>query len=363
MAPSGVPRPELSCWINVTISEALRDRGRLGCAGFPRLAAIVTPRQRAELHKRHMRYTSKYGLWQRRHSGSRDVTGRRTGGLVVPPQIVHPRRGREAAGGVRLHQQIGHLPPHLHGLLRRQVARELVQQAYELADVGRAGHATAAGEPALKLGPRGTSRNGTPQEVAQPVRAHRELVRDAPQRRPRGFARNHVPQQGHGQRGQLGLSGGWCGRRRNEARAFSRAIPPRSGGTGSGGGLTRVGTDGGLRLGLGAPARLNRNLTYEDSPPPWVTAQTEHGRYTPLPPEARPPGRLISSDFSRGFASCRSILAQQVLDPARGREPPRLVCLGQQPGDVAPQLSRLMGSQVSRPFVQQADELPDVGGP
>src|SRR5439155_2976311 len=154
-----------------------------------------------------------------------------------------------------------------------------------------------------------------------------------------------------------------CAMRRNEDRAVSRATPSRSTGTGSAGRLTRVGTDAGLRLGLGAPARLNRNLTYEDSPPPWVTAQTAHGRYTPLPPEARPPGRLISSDFSRGFASCRSILAQQVLDPARGREPPRLVCLGQQPGDVAPQLSRLVGSQVSRQFVQQADELPDVGGP
>src|SRR5207248_10274884 len=34
--------------------EALRDRGRLGCAGFARFAAIVTPRQRAELHKQHI---------------------------------------------------------------------------------------------------------------------------------------------------------------------------------------------------------------------------------------------------------------------------------------------------------------------
>src|SRR5207237_5434057 len=119
MTPSGVPRPEVNCWTNATISEALRDRGRLGCAGFARLAAIVTPRQKAELHKQHTSYTSKWGVWQQRDSGSRDVTGRRAGGLVVPPQIVHPRRGHEAAGGVRLDQQLGHLPPHLHGLLRR----------------------------------------------------------------------------------------------------------------------------------------------------------------------------------------------------------------------------------------------------
>src|SRR2546430_10013188 len=121
-------------------------------------------------------------------------------------------------------------------------------------------------------------------------------------------------------RSPFGLIASSCAMRRNEDRAVSRAITSRSRGTGSAGRLTRVGTDAGLRLGLGAPARLNRNLTYEDSPPPWVTAQTEHGRYTPLPPEARPPGRLISSDFSRGFASCRSILAQQVLDPARSEE-------------------------------------------
>src|SRR5205823_12408917 len=54
MAPSAVPRPELNCSTNATISEALRDRGRLGCAGFARFAAIVTPRQRAELHKQHL---------------------------------------------------------------------------------------------------------------------------------------------------------------------------------------------------------------------------------------------------------------------------------------------------------------------
>src|SRR5207302_6219188 len=82
----------------------------------------------------------------------------------------------------------------------------------------------------------------------------------------------------------------------------------------------------------------------------------------PPPPEARPPEAVTSSDFSRGFASGRAILAHQLLDPARGREPPRLVCLGQQPGDVAPQLARLMRGQVSRQFVQQADQLPDVGG-
>src|SRR5438477_6509902 len=275
-----------------------------------------------------LRYTSKERLWQRRHSGSRDVTGRRTGGLVVPPQIVHPRRGREAAGGVRLHQQVGHLPPHLHGLLRRQVARELVQQAYELADVGRAGHRSAAGEPALELGPRGTSRNGTPQEVAQPVRAHRELVRDAPQRGARGFARNHVPQQGHGQRGQA------------HASRHRPGAPPRTGRAG----------------------RLNRHLTYEDSPPPWVTAQTEHGRYTPTPPEARPPEAVTSSDFSRGFASGRPILTHQVLNPAGGREPPRLVRLGQQPGDVAPQLARLMGARSPDNSFNRRTSCPTLGG-
>src|SRR5256884_8136751 len=126
-------------------------------------------------------------------------------------------------------------------------------------------------------------------------------------------------------RSPFGLIASSCAMRRNEDRAVSRAITSRSRGTGSAGRLTRVGTDAGLRLGLGAPARLNRNLTYEDSPPPWVTAQTEHGRYTPLPPEASPPGRLNSSALSRGVASRRPRLAQHVLDPAVPREPPRRV--------------------------------------
>jgi len=55
--------------------------------------------------------------------------------------------------------------------------------------------------------------------------------------------------------------------RRNEERAVSRAITSRSKGTGSAGRLARVASGPGLRLGVGAPARLNRHLTYGGSPP------------------------------------------------------------------------------------------------
>ena len=55
--------------------------------------------------------------------------------------------------------------------------------------------------------------------------------------------------------------------RRNEERAVSCAITSRSKGTGSAGKLARVASGAGLRLGVGAPARLNRHLTYEGSPP------------------------------------------------------------------------------------------------
>src|SRR2546429_7284985 len=60
-------------------------------------------------------------------------------------------------------------------------------------------------------------------------------------------------------RSPFGLIASSCAMRRNEDRAVSRAITSRSRGTGSAGRLTRVGTDAGLRLGQGAPARLNRS--------------------------------------------------------------------------------------------------------
>src|SRR5438067_4103123 len=104
-------------------------------------------------------------------------------------------------------------------------------------------------------------------------------------------------------RSPFGLIASSCAMRRNEERAVSRAITSRSRGTGNAGRLTGVGTDPGLRLGLGAPARLNRNLTYEDSPPPWVTAQTEHGRYSPLHRVARPTEQPIPRDLPYAFVS------------------------------------------------------------
>src|SRR2546423_1131035 len=90
-------------------------------------------------------------------------------------------------------------------------------------------------------------------------------------------------------RSPFGLIASSCATRRNEERAVSRAITSRSKGTGSAGRLTRVATGPALRLGVGAPARLNRHLTYEGSPPSWKTAQTEHCRYIPPPPGGKAP--------------------------------------------------------------------------
>src|SRR5437879_2599388 len=53
-------------------------------------------------------------------------------------------------------------------------------------------------------------------------------------------------------------------------------------------------------------------------------------------------------------------MAQQVLDPARGREPAHLVRLDEQLGESAPQLERLPGGEIHRELVQQADELTHV---
>src|SRR5205823_12901337 len=93
-----------------------------------------------------------------------------------------------------------------HDLPRRQIPRELVQEAYELPDVGRSRDRSAVGEPVLELGARGTARRGAPQEVAQPVRADGDLARYASHRMARGFACDRIPEQGHWQRGQTRAS-------------------------------------------------------------------------------------------------------------------------------------------------------------
>src|SRR5438132_10399713 len=50
-------------------------------------------------------------------------------------------------------------------------------------------------------------------------------------------------------------------------------------------------------------------------------------------------------------------MPEQVLHPARRREPARLVRVGEQRGDGAPELLRLLGREVRRELAQQPNEL------
>src|SRR6184192_3395682 len=77
---------------------------------------------------------------------------------------------------------------------------------------------------------------------------------------------------------------------------------------------------------------------------------------------ASPAPSPASGDFAGGFAP-RTEMAQQFLYPTGRLEPARFVRLGEQLGDVAPQLRGLLGREVPRKLVQQADQLTDTRGP
>src|SRR2546426_5154323 len=77
---------------------------------------------------------------------------------------------------------------------------------------------------------------------------------------------------------------------------------------------------------------------------------------------ASPAPRPASGDFAGGLTPRPTELAEQLLHPARRLEPARLVRLGEQRRDVAPQLRRLLGREVPGELVQQADQLTDTRG-
>ena len=71
----------------------------------------------------------------------------------MPLQVPHPSRRRQPALLVRLDEQCGDCTPELHCLLGREIHGQLIQQADELAHVGRPRNLTLCGEPAFQVPP------------------------------------------------------------------------------------------------------------------------------------------------------------------------------------------------------------------
>src|SRR5881392_486830 len=93
------------------------------------------------------------------------------------------------------------------------------------------------------------------------------------------------------------------------------------------------------------------------------TAQTAHPIYRAHAGARKAPRPRASGDAARSCAGPGLVVPDQLPYPAGRREPAHLVRLDEQRGEVASHLLRLLGGEVSRHFVQQADELADVGRP
>src|SRR6266705_2898154 len=81
--------------------------------------------------------------------------------------------------------------------------------------------------------------------------------------------------------------------------------------------------------------------------------------YTTTTPERQVPARALG-DFAGGFAPAGAVMTQQFSYPGRWDQAPRLVRLGEQCGDCAPELHCLLGREVHGQLIQQADELAHV---
>src|SRR2546422_1974312 len=100
---------------------------------------------------------------------------------VMAEQVLDPTGWGQPARFVRIREQPRDIAGERRRLLGGEVPCQLVQQAHELTDVGRAGDMLSPSEPALELRTGGAAGSRAVQEIPQTVRADGDLGCRAPQ--------------------------------------------------------------------------------------------------------------------------------------------------------------------------------------